>query len=354
MPAKGGFAAKWRLALAARPKTSARRLQYQWGNDYPLFDLRPAISLVLRCSGRFTLRTLVAILSLAPFGSLARAEHAADTIDEKRRAIAAEIHEVSDAAEKGDQKGEADDRLTQLRALDVLYVQIQARREERQHLEEQKKALDRAVESLEKFELDEPKPYSFLLYDSLQDQLEVEKQRGKALEAESKSIAKMLAAAHEALDHVSGSRHEGDSEATAPSTSQNDAPVARGRRQVELREMEVEINKLRKALCDAKQKELEQKIKVVKKEFAFSAADRDKQLGVLSESEARLQSANACKSNANCSGSKGLLPRRVNKPRRPRPIKRRAQRPSDPATCNARRSMPVKAKSCCWTSAWNG
>jgi potassium efflux system protein len=244
----------------------------------------PAICLGLGC--------LIGVVLWTGLAGRAHAEHAADTIDEKRRALAAEIHALTDAATKEDsnnEKGKAHDRLTELRALDVLYVQIQARRDDRQHLEEQKKALDRESESLEKFGLDEPKPYSFLLYDTLQDQLEVEKQRAKALKADGKSVEKLLAAAHEALDQARGPHKDGDSESGQASTPANDLSVERARAQVELREMEVEINKLRAALCDAKQEELSQKIKVVKKDVTFSAADRDKQLGLLAEAETRLK-----------------------------------------------------------------
>ena len=126
MPENCGFAATPRLAWHADP-----RRRHEVCNISGVMNthsmIRSQRSPRRKALGRFTLLAFVAILSLAAFGGPAHAEHAADTIDEKRRAIAAEIHELSDAAGKVDQKSESDDRLAQLRALDVLYVQIQAR-----------------------------------------------------------------------------------------------------------------------------------------------------------------------------------------------------------------------------------
>lgn len=176
-----------------------------------------------------------------------------------------------------------------MQSLDALYVQIQTRRAERQRLEDQQKALERAAESHEKPQLDEPKPYSFLLYDSLQDQLAIEKDRAKALTAESKSIAKLLAAAHEALDQESGAENNAGKETAPPARPSDDLAIARQRAQVQLRALDVDLNKLRQAVCEAKQKELQAKIAIVHKDVRFSAADRDKQLATLSESEALLK-----------------------------------------------------------------
>ena len=121
-------------------------------------------------------------------------------LDQKRAMIAAETARLS--AEKTDHEPDRsnDALMAQLRAIDALYVQHKVRLQERQHLEVEKQEIDREIETLDKFEPDEPKPYSFLLLDGLKDQLSVEQQREKALTADSKNAEKLLAAAHRALD----------------------------------------------------------------------------------------------------------------------------------------------------------
>ncbi len=235
------------------------------------------------------LSNVLCIVSLVTVTGVVRAEPAANEIGEKRRTIATKIRDLSENAATHGATNENDDQLARLQALDVLYVQIQSRKDERQRLQDEQKTLEREVDSLTKYGLDEPKPYSFLLYEAFQDRLAVEKERAKALEAEGKSAAKLLAAAHEELDQARDQSGDRGSDASQPAQSPGDLTIARERAQVELREAEVDNNKLRQAVCEARQKELQCKIKIVKEDVRFSLADRDEQLGELSGAEARLR-----------------------------------------------------------------
>ncbi len=238
-----------------------------------------------------TVRCVVAQAAAAGSPSKAHA------LVEQRAKIAEEIASLdagskeADTDEGGATKDQRQDRIAELRALDAIYAQHQVRLQERDQLEEKKKEVERAIDALDKFAPDEPKPYSFLLYDSLKDQLAVEVEKAKTLDADVKSAHKQLAAAHKSLD-------DSASEQKSPPTADHGEPLAdlHGNLQVQyqhalvaLRETEVEVNDLRAAICEARQKELSQKLKVIEKDVAFSAADRDKQLEAVAEASERLK-----------------------------------------------------------------
>ncbi len=127
---------------------------------------------LLRCARRPAKSLLLAALAIIYLVDCSLPESAADAGDfslkQRRGAIAAEVKQLS--ATDTDtpplptkrRKPDRDQRLAQLQGVDAVLAQIQARREERLHLEQQKAELDRFLKSLEKFKLDEPKPYSFL------------------------------------------------------------------------------------------------------------------------------------------------------------------------------------------------
>ena len=193
------------------------------------------------------------------------------------------------------QKPVRDQRLAQLQGVDAVLAQIQARREERQHLEQQKTELDQSLQSLEKFKLDEPKPYSFLLRDSLRDQLEIEKDRGKALAADGKAASKLLAAAHQELDQSKQAEphpaKSDDADSRPPHRLLHHMktwPRGRGHKS-SCAQIEVEINARRIAVCEAKQAEITQKLKVIGDDVAFSAQDPRHTTRRLATSEARLK-----------------------------------------------------------------
>jgi small-conductance mechanosensitive channel len=225
-------------------------------------------------------------------------KRSAVALEQKRATVAAEISKLDEAKTKGSgnagQSDASDERLNQLRAIDALYAQHKVRLQEKEQLETEKKGIDHEIESLDKFEPDEPKPYSFLLWDGLKDQLAVEQEREKGFTADGKSAKKQLATAHQALDQAEAEvRPSGDgdkpSENKRTDSDASDLKVELQRAQVALREADIEVYTLRTAICQAKQKELSKKIEVVGKEVAFSAADRDKQLDALALEESRLK-----------------------------------------------------------------
>ena len=142
--------------------------------------------------------------------------------------------------------------------------------------------------------MNEPKPYSFLLWDGLKDELAIEQQREKGLAADSKSAEKSLATAHHALDQANTKRRPIKDADTLPDANGDPTPqggltLERERAQVALRKADIEVYALRTEICQAKHNELTKKIEPVGHGVAFSAADRDKQLGILAEAEARLK-----------------------------------------------------------------
>ena len=81
---------------------------------------------------------------------------------------------VDHPAEEADKSNEDKDTIGLIRLLDALYAQHETRLAQRQELEAQAKEAEKKLESLDKFEPDEPKPYSLLLLESLRDELAVE------------------------------------------------------------------------------------------------------------------------------------------------------------------------------------
>ncbi|HEY4308104.1 MAG TPA: mechanosensitive ion channel domain-containing protein [Pirellulales bacterium] len=230
--------------------------------------------------------------------STADPKSGAIALEQQRAAVATEISKLdgnqSGSGGNAETSGASDERLNQLRAIDALYAQHKVRLQEKEQLETEKKRIDHEIDSLDKFEPDEPKPYSFLLWDGLKDQLAVEQEREKGLTADGKTAKKQLASAHQALDQAKAEVHpSGDGDAaSAPKKAESDLSdlkVEQERAQVALREADIEVYTLRTAICQAKQKELSKKIEVVGKEVAFSAADRDKQLDAIALEESRLK-----------------------------------------------------------------
>ncbi len=185
-----------------------------------------------------------------------------------------------------------------LEALDAVYAQHQIQIEQRAELESEVTAADQELASLDKFDLDEPKPYSFLLLERLNDQLAAEKDRQSAIKADTKSAKQLLQAAHEDLDasmRDQGARAkkvDGATSATQQSRESSTEPqlaVALARAKVALRETEIEVLNLRLRLSQTKHKQLTKKIETVKKDVKFSAQDRDKQFQRLAEIEADLK-----------------------------------------------------------------
>lgn len=230
-------------------------------------------------------------------------------IHEQRQAVAEQLDALSGAgstskpgspvsSDGAEAKGEA---LTLLRSLDALLAQHEALLEERRQLEMQLKQTDEARKTLEEFGPDEPKPYSFLLLDNLQDDVAVEKDREAAIKADVKSAERLLRAAHEELNTVANERRKpaeqpaakaGDKGHPAQPATQLDVAelaVSVPREKVRLKQLAVEVQKLKLDLCQATQKQLTKRIDLIQKDIAFSVQDRERQSERLAAKETELR-----------------------------------------------------------------
>jgi potassium-dependent mechanosensitive channel len=258
---------------------------------------------------------------------------AIDSLAVKRRAIAAEIARLSVGRETASRQPSARDpdaqgadaqsakvpgeartadktdakldetklaeRLATLRSIDTVYAQHQKRLERCEKFERQTRQATAELEALDKFSLDEPKPYSFLLLEDLADQSAMEADREAAIKADLKSSKQLLQAAHEQLDSGEVDSASESSPAAAQETPHrlNSAesldpaalPQTLLRAQIGLRQAGVESQTARLGYCQARQELLEAKIKAVKQDVKFSAQDRDKQLERFARSEAELK-----------------------------------------------------------------
>ena len=91
-----------------------------------------------------------------------------------------------------------------LNSIDAVYAQHQAKLEQQSRLEVQAKNADEQLAVLDKYDPDEPKPYSFLLLEHLKDELTAETDRQSALAGDLKSAKQMLETAHDELDASKG------------------------------------------------------------------------------------------------------------------------------------------------------
>jgi potassium-dependent mechanosensitive channel len=213
----------------------------------------------------------------------------------KRQAVSARISELTAAAsgekekeEEADATGaKRDETLNLLRSLDGVYAQHLTVLQHRQQLADQVQQVNKELESLGKFGLYEPKPYSFILLDNLKDQLAVEEDNESATNADLKSAKQLLQSAHAKLDDVQKNPRP---VAAAGSAHDELAPPAlallMARATVALRQAEVEVQSLRLDLSKARQKQLDKKIEIVAKDVKFSVEDRDKQVAQLLQKEA--------------------------------------------------------------------
>jgi potassium-dependent mechanosensitive channel len=231
------------------------------------------------------------------------ADGPSEMLRKKREAVTDQIAKLSvpqKENEKPDGAREADQQntLTLLRSLDGLYAQHQTLLERRQQLEAQLKEAERELKSLDTFEPDEPKPYSFLLLESLKDQLDMEEDREAAIKADVKSAKSLLQTAHDDLDADERGRYKEanvtkkespDGGGLADQRVRADLSDSIAREQVALKQAEIEFQNLRLNLCTTVQKQLAKKIDAIKKGVTFSERDRDKQFERLAGTEADLK-----------------------------------------------------------------
>ncbi|HTM55998.1 MAG TPA: hypothetical protein VL175_18365, partial [Pirellulales bacterium] len=227
-------------------------------------------------------------------------DSAADQVLKKREAVAARIAQLT--AEHDKKKAEqkaadatkseddtADETLSLLRSLDGIYTQQLTVLAQRRQLTDQIKQGENELESLDKFALDEPKPYSFLLLDNLKDQLSLEAERQDAAQADLKSSKQLLEGAHTRLDDG-----KQDSATVRPGGSGDELaaaalPLTIERANVALRQFEVEVQTLRVDFSKAHQKLLAKKIEIVKKDVKFTPQDRETKLDQIATTETELR-----------------------------------------------------------------
>ena len=226
---------------------------------------------------------------VAAAASEAAAEARAADLAKKRQAISEQIDRASKDASSGATE-KKDGLLSVLRSTDAVYVQQQAQLDERRDLEGQVKEAEQDLEALNKFAPDEPKPYSFLLFETLQDQLDVARDRHESLKADVKAADQSLKTAHDELDAAEKDRQTVTArigtEQASDELTRAEAAVMLARAKVALRQNEIEVDNLRVAFSKATQDQLKAKIKVVKKDARFSAQDRDAQVARLEKSVA--------------------------------------------------------------------
>lgn len=248
-----------------------------------------------RVFGLFCLATLLAGAAgesptVTPSPSV-RAPVTVETLRKQRASLAQQIERLSASAKDKVGDAAAEEQLTLARALDALYAQHLGRLEQRRQLEAQVADAERTLKQLDKFEPDEPKPYSFLLLENLRDQLAAEEDREEAIDADTKSAKQQLSTSHKALDEQAAATKPAKQQAPAASPSADVAQLAGAiaRQRIAVKQTEVEIEELRSTLCTSKQKQLKQKIDVVKKDVKFSEHDLERSLARVAADEAELK-----------------------------------------------------------------
>jgi small-conductance mechanosensitive channel len=184
-------------------------------------------------------------------------------------------------------------------SLDATYRQNQAHLDEMRQLDQDKKKIEHAIDALDKFGPNDPKPYSFLLLDQLQDQRVLAGEEERALKAEVKSADKMLQAAHQDLDNINGETPQHPSspaangseagQATESLMSRDEVQRLIAKATVALKQADVELQNQRLDLCQLRQSFLTKKIDAIQATAVFSPQDRDAQLGVFVEKESQLR-----------------------------------------------------------------
>ncbi len=227
----------------------------------------------------------------------------ADVIQKKRAQIGKEIArlkvEQHDAKDSADAKQIAGD-LRWLRSLDALYAQRLAALADKRDLESQITYEKQELQSLEVFRPDEPKPYSFLLLECLQDQFAAERDHERALKIALTAAEQLLKAAHQDLDSVdrsaaaSSTDKKNDSSSLAEGAEETkwgtaNRPLVFARAKVGIKQAEVEVNRRRLDLSQIKLKQLDKKIDVVGKDVSFKPYDLDQQLGRLAGLETEVK-----------------------------------------------------------------
>jgi potassium efflux system protein len=193
----------------------------------------------------------------------------------------------------------AEDELEFLETLDGIYAQQQARLEQRQELQAEKKKADEDLESLHKFGPTDAKPYSFLLLESLRDALAAEEDHADAFIADLKVAEQLLETAHDHFDQTEKDRRRAQEELAENDDKEADSELqsvlALAKRQCQIakelilvRRSEVEVRTLRRDVSTTLKKQLGDKVELIGKDVRFTKQDLQDRLKELKANEAEL------------------------------------------------------------------
>jgi potassium-dependent mechanosensitive channel len=177
-----------------------------------------------------------------------------------------------------------DEELELLHALDLLYVQHEAVTDKRADVELEKKHLQDEADSLHRFGPAESKPYSFLLWEELREQLSDEQERAEAVASDLASAEQMLAESRESFEQCERTRRQAH-EALAENKAADQKPTLDrelrlaelnseiAQETVELCRSEIEVKTARRELTKARHAFLEEKLALVAKDVHYSEHD---------------------------------------------------------------------------------
>ena len=194
---------------------------------------------------------------------------------------------------------DSEDELEFLEALDGIYGEQQARLEQQQELEEEKKRAQADLDALRKFGPSDTKPYSFLLLEDLRDELAAEEDHETVNNADLKPAAKLVEAAQSHFDQVERDRRRiqevvaekkhPDRQAAAATElklAQRESQVAK--ELITVRELEVEVRTLRRDVTTLRKTLLAEKIAVIGRDVRFTRQDVQERLKELTSTETEL------------------------------------------------------------------
>ena len=194
---------------------------------------------------------------------------------------------------------DSEDELEFLEALDGIYGEQQARLEQQQELEEEKKRAQADLDALRKFGPSDTKPYSFLLLEDLRDELAAEEDHETVNNADLKPAAKLVEAAQSHFDQVERDRRRiqevvaekkhPDRQAAAATElklAQRESQVAK--ELITVRELEVEVRTLRRDVATLRKTLLAEKIAVIGRDVRFTRQDVQERLKELTSTETEL------------------------------------------------------------------
>jgi small-conductance mechanosensitive channel len=225
--------------------------------------------------------------SLPAFG----ADDRATSVATQRQAVAREIERLttSQAETAKDQAApQLKETLKSLRYLEALYSEAELLSAEIPALEARLAAEKKQLEGLETYAPVEPRPYSFLLLESLKDDLLTEQDREKSLKTTFDASKRSLDHARKALDSIST---EDIAEAEEPGQEFAPArlPGLIARAGVVCKEARLRVQALLLDLSRTRSSELEKKIDVISTDVSFSKADLTRELSKLARREAALK-----------------------------------------------------------------